>query len=137
MTFKKSAYTAGFTVKTTTIIQRHNLKAPNKLIKLPLPQYNHVIMNCLSETTVLSALLECAGPMAWLMPLSVAISTFGAANGTIFAAGRLCHVASREGHLVDVLSFVHVKKLTPGEQQQTQNGAVYHMAIFFTNLNFG
>ena len=70
------------------------------------------------------------------MPLSVAISTFGAANGTIFAAGRLCHVASREGHLVDVLSFVHVKKLTPGEQQQTQNGAVYHMAIFFTNLNF-
>jgi len=53
------------------------------------------------------------GPMAWLMPLSVAISTFGAANGTIFAAGRLCYVASREGHLVDVLSFVHVKKLTP------------------------
>ena len=76
------------------------------------------------------------GPLAWLMPLSVAFSTFGAANGTIFAAGRLCYVASRcnfflycvmysviytvfyilfsrEGHLVDVLSFVHVKKLTP------------------------
>jgi len=53
------------------------------------------------------------GPLAWLMPLSVAISTFGAANGTIFAAGRLCYVASREGHLADVLSFVHVKKLTP------------------------
>ena len=48
------------------------------------------------------------GPLAWLMPLSVAFSTFGAANGTIFAAGRLCYVASREGHLVDVLSFVHV-----------------------------
>jgi L-type amino acid transporter 9 len=57
-----------------------------------------------------------SGPMAWLMPLSVAISTFGAANGTIFAAGRLCYVASREGHLVDVLSFVHVKKLTPGQR---------------------
>jgi|ERR1711892_252729 len=53
------------------------------------------------------------GPMAWLMPLSVAISTFGSANGTIFAAGRLCYVASREGHLIDVLSFVHIKKLTP------------------------
>merc|ERR1719187_1175625 len=53
------------------------------------------------------------GMLSWLMPLSVAISTFGAANGTIFAAGRLCYVASREGHLVDVLSFVHVKKLTP------------------------
>ena len=51
------------------------------------------------------------GVMAWLMPLSVACSTFGAANGTIFAAGRLCYVASREGHLVDVLSFVHVKTM--------------------------
>ena len=47
------------------------------------------------------------------MPLSVAISTFGSANGTIFAAGRLCYVASREGHLVDILSFVHKDNLTP------------------------
>ena len=53
------------------------------------------------------------GMFAWLMPLSVAISTFGSANGTIFAAGRLCYVASREGHLVDVLSFVHKDNLTP------------------------
>ena len=28
------------------------------------------------------------GMFAWIMPLSVAISTFGSANGTIFAAGR-------------------------------------------------
>ena len=47
------------------------------------------------------------------MPLSVAVSTFGTANGTIFAAGRLCYVASREGHLMNVLSFVHKDKLTP------------------------
>jgi amino acid transporter len=53
------------------------------------------------------------GMFAWLMPLSVAISTFGSANGTIFAAGRLCYVASREGHLVDFLSFVHKDNLTP------------------------
>jgi hypothetical protein len=26
--------------------------------------------------------------MAWLMPLSVTVSTFGSANGTTFAAGR-------------------------------------------------
>ena len=50
---------------------------------------------------------------AWLMPLSVAISTFGSANGTIFAAGRLCYVASREGHLCNILSFVHKENLTP------------------------
>lgn len=29
------------------------------------------------------------GALAWLMPLSVTISTFGSANGTLFAAGRL------------------------------------------------
>lgn len=28
------------------------------------------------------------GAFAWLMPLSVTISTFGSANGTLFAAGR-------------------------------------------------
>lgn len=28
------------------------------------------------------------GVMAWLMPLSVTVSTFGSANGTLFAAGR-------------------------------------------------
>ncbi|RXG54200.1 b(0,+)-type amino acid transporter 1 [Armadillidium vulgare] len=74
------------------------------------------------------------------MPLGVTLSTFGAANGTAFTSGskqkkfnslvrieannifflktksqndRLCFVAAREGHMVDVLSFVHVRKLTP------------------------
>ena len=31
------------------------------------------------------------GMFAWIMPLSVAISTFGSANGTIFAAGRFVY----------------------------------------------
>lgn len=53
------------------------------------------------------------GVMSWLMPLSVTISTFGAANGTLFAAGRLCFAASREGHLMDILSYVHIKRYTP------------------------
>ncbi|XP_046385351.1 b(0,+)-type amino acid transporter 1-like isoform X2 [Ischnura elegans] len=53
------------------------------------------------------------GVAAFLMPLSVVMSTFGAANGSQFTAGRICYVASRDGHLVDALSFVHVKRLTP------------------------
>jgi hypothetical protein len=28
------------------------------------------------------------GNFSWIIPLAVAISTFGAANGTLFAAGR-------------------------------------------------
>ncbi|XP_078689024.1 b(0,+)-type amino acid transporter 1-like [Branchiostoma floridae x Branchiostoma belcheri] len=53
------------------------------------------------------------GVMAWIIPLSVAFSTFGAANGTCFTSGRLCYVAAREGHMVSILSMVHVRRLTP------------------------
>ncbi|XP_020818656.1 b(0,+)-type amino acid transporter 1 isoform X3 [Drosophila serrata] len=63
------------------------------------------------------------GALAWLMPLSVTISTFGSANGTLFAAGRLCFAASREGHLLDILSYVHVRRLTPAP------GLIFHSLI--------
>eukprot|EP00057_Strongylocentrotus_purpuratus_P025154 XP_011679628.1 PREDICTED: b(0,+)-type amino acid transporter 1 isoform X2 [Strongylocentrotus purpuratus] len=53
------------------------------------------------------------GPMAWIMPVFVAMSTFGAANGSVFTSGRLAYVAAREGHMVEVLSMVHVKRFTP------------------------
>ncbi|XP_072169482.1 b(0,+)-type amino acid transporter 1-like [Diadema setosum] len=53
------------------------------------------------------------GVMAWIMPAAVASSTFGAANGTLFTAGRLTYVAAREGHMIEVLSMIHVKRLTP------------------------
>lgn len=63
------------------------------------------------------------GVMAWLMPLSVTISTFGSANGTLFAAGRLCFAASREGHLLDILSYVHIRRYTPAP------GLIFHVNI--------
>ncbi|XP_012349072.1 b(0,+)-type amino acid transporter 1 isoform X2 [Apis florea] len=63
------------------------------------------------------------GVMAWLMPFSVAISTFGSANGTLFAAGRLCFAASREGHLLDCLSYVHVRRFTPAP------GLIFHSLV--------
>ena len=63
------------------------------------------------------------GVMAWLMPLSVAVSTFGSANGTLFAAGRLCFAASREGHLMDCLSYVHVRRFTPAP------GLIFHSLV--------
>ncbi|CAG7727161.1 unnamed protein product [Allacma fusca] len=53
------------------------------------------------------------GVMSWLMPLSVVLSTFGAANGSLFTAARMTYVAGREGHLPDFLSFVDVKRDTP------------------------
>ncbi|XP_055635136.1 b(0,+)-type amino acid transporter 1 isoform X1 [Toxorhynchites rutilus septentrionalis] len=71
------------------------------------------------------------GAMAWLMPLSVTISTFGSANGTLFAAGRLCFAASREGHLLDILSYVHVRRLTPAP------GLIFHSLIAGAMVLYG
>ncbi|CAG7820389.1 unnamed protein product [Allacma fusca] len=53
------------------------------------------------------------GPASFIMPLSVAFSTFGAANGILFTSSRLCFVASREGHSVDFMSFIDAKRNTP------------------------
>ncbi|CAG2182070.1 unnamed protein product [Oppiella nova] len=50
---------------------------------------------------------------AIIMPISVALSSFGAGNGSCFTSGRLAFVAAREGHLIDVLSFVDYERFTP------------------------
>ncbi|XP_037676276.1 B(0,+)-type amino acid transporter 1 isoform X2 [Choloepus didactylus] len=52
-------------------------------------------------------------PASWVVPLFVAFSTIGAANGACFTAGRLIYVAGREGHMLKVLSYISVKRLTP------------------------
>ncbi|KAM4596081.1 b(0,+)-type amino acid transporter 1 [Fundulus diaphanus] len=52
-------------------------------------------------------------PVAWIVPLFVAFSTFGSANGSCFTAGRLSYVAGREGHMVKILSYISLKRYTP------------------------
>ncbi|XP_068115704.1 b(0,+)-type amino acid transporter 1-like [Hyperolius riggenbachi] len=52
-------------------------------------------------------------PAAWIVPLFVAFSTIGSANGSCFTAGRLSYVAGREGHMLKFLSYISVKRLTP------------------------
>uniref|UniRef100_A0A0A9Z178 B(0,+)-type amino acid transporter 1 n=1 Tax=Lygus hesperus TaxID=30085 RepID=A0A0A9Z178_LYGHE len=71
------------------------------------------------------------GVMAWLIPVSVTVSTFGSAHGTLFAAGRLCFAASREGHLLNILSYVHVKRLTPAP------GLIFHSLIAVAMVGSG
>ncbi|XP_067652112.1 b(0,+)-type amino acid transporter 1-like isoform X1 [Haliotis asinina] len=53
------------------------------------------------------------GPAAVLIPIFVACSTFGAANGSCFTGGRLVYSAAREGHLPEILSYVHIRQYTP------------------------
>ncbi|XP_078381316.1 b(0,+)-type amino acid transporter 1-like isoform X3 [Oculina patagonica] len=53
------------------------------------------------------------GVMAWTIPILVACSTFGTANGNAFAGGRLTFAAAREGHLPRFLAMIHTKRRTP------------------------
>ncbi|XP_071489204.1 b(0,+)-type amino acid transporter 1-like [Diadema antillarum] len=53
------------------------------------------------------------GVFAWIVPLGVCMSTFGAANASLFTAGRLPFVAAREGHMLQILGMVHAKRCTP------------------------
>uniref|UniRef100_A0A8D1W027 b(0,+)-type amino acid transporter 1 n=1 Tax=Sus scrofa TaxID=9823 RepID=A0A8D1W027_PIG len=95
------------------------------IIGIPLVTGCYILMN-VSYFTVMTAteLLQSQAvavtfgdrvlyPASWVVPLFVAFSTIGAANGSCFTAGRLVYVAGREGHMLKVLSYISVKRLTP------------------------
>ncbi|NXA35018.1 BAT1 protein, partial [Eudromia elegans] len=95
------------------------------IIGIPLVTVCYILMN-ISYFTVMTSteLLQSQAvavtfgdrvlyPASWIVPLFVAFSTMGSANGTCFTAGRLVYVAGREGHMLKVLSYISVKRLTP------------------------
>ncbi|XP_018327306.1 b(0,+)-type amino acid transporter 1 [Agrilus planipennis] len=126
------------------ILKQFSLNLPRSIIiGIPLVTICYALIN-ISYLTVMSPMEmmiseavavtfgnRVLGVMAWLMPLSVTISTFGAANGTLFAAGRLCFAASREGHMLDILSYVHVRRYTPAP------GLIFHSIIAGAMVCYG
>lgn len=63
------------------------------------------------------------GVMWWIMPVFVALSTFGGVNGILFTTSRLFFVGSREGHMPEILSYVQMQRMTPAP-------AVLFMGLF-------
>lgn len=52
------------------------------------------------------------GPMAWVIPMFVAISTFGGINGVIFTSARLFAIGAEENHMPSIFALVHLRKKT-------------------------
>lgn len=53
------------------------------------------------------------GVMSWTVPVLVACSCYGCANGGAFGGGRLLYASARRGHLPSILAMVHKKRHTP------------------------
>ncbi|KAK4877142.1 hypothetical protein RN001_009648 [Aquatica leii] len=113
----------------TTVTEE--LKSPEKnilrsiSISVPIVTILYVFMNIsymtalsvpemISDTAVAVLFGErVLGPLQFLIPLGVGCATFGCALSIQFSVTRICFVAGQDGHMIECLSYIHYKRLTP------------------------
>uniref|UniRef100_A0A1B6L852 b(0,+)-type amino acid transporter 1 n=1 Tax=Graphocephala atropunctata TaxID=36148 RepID=A0A1B6L852_9HEMI len=53
------------------------------------------------------------GPLKFIIPVGVALSTFSCSMASQFGVARLTFAAGREGHMPEALSYIHIHRYTP------------------------
>jgi len=66
-----------------------------------------------SEAVAVTFADQLYGSVAWIVPIFVACSTFGAVNGTLLTSSRLFYAGAREGQMPRILTMIQVERATP------------------------
>jgi len=66
-----------------------------------------------SEAVAVTFAERVYGRFAFMIPVFVAMSTFGGVNGILFTSSRLFYAGACEGQMPEILSMIQVKKMTP------------------------
>nr|XP_022909963.1 b(0,+)-type amino acid transporter 1-like isoform X2 [Onthophagus taurus] len=141
------AYDGWSTITTVTEeVKRPEVNIPRSIaISVPLVTLLYVFMNIAYMTVLpIPEMIQAQavavafgervlGAAGFLIPVGVALSTFGCALSVQFGVTRLCYVASQDGNMLKSMSFVHVKRLTPAPAVVTQ-GIITFIFIVIGNI---
>ncbi|KAL5022199.1 hypothetical protein ScPMuIL_001354 [Solemya velum] len=95
------------------------------LISMPLVTVIYILVNMsyfsvMTKTEFLSSWAvgvvwgdKVLGSAALIIPIAVACSVYGSANGSVFVNGRSIYAAGRQQHLPDLFAYIHVRTYIP------------------------
>uniref|UniRef100_A0ABD2XIL5 Uncharacterized protein n=1 Tax=Trichogramma kaykai TaxID=54128 RepID=A0ABD2XIL5_9HYME len=66
-----------------------------------------------SEAVAVTFANRLFGPMAWIIPVFVSLSTFGAVNGILLTSSRLFYAGACERQMPEILTMIQTSKKTP------------------------